>query len=62
MSAQEEKPQKGTPEQRVRRGCLGMALILGAMSWVLIIQTGNLAWGLLLILVAALLLARRYLV
>lgn len=62
MSSQEQKPEKGTPEERVRRGCIGMAIILGAMSWVLIIQTGNLAWSLLLILVVVVLLARRFLV
>lgn len=48
-----------TPEARVRRGCLGVAILIAAVTWILILQTGNLAWSLLLILVVLALLVRR---
>lgn len=62
MSSQPQQPERDDPEKRIKRGCLGMAILIIAGTWVLILQTGNLAWSLLLILAVLLLLARRYLV
>ncbi len=61
MPAPKQRPEDETPEIRIKRGCIGIAILLVAMTWLLIIQTENLAWSLLLILVVLVLLARRYL-
>lgn len=61
MPTPKPRPEEETPEVRIRRGCLGIAVLLFAMTWILIIQTQNLAWSLLLILVVLALVARRYL-
>ncbi len=50
---------KDTPEARVRRGCFGVAILIAAITWIFILQTGNLAWSLLLILAVLALLVRQ---
>jgi len=62
MPDPKRRPEEETPETRIKRGCIGVAILLVAMTWLLIIQTENLAWSLLLILVVLVLLARQYLV
>ncbi len=46
--------------RRVRRGCVGMAIILLAVIFLLIMSTGNLAWSLLLLLPLALVVLSRF--
>lgn len=62
MATRKQPPEPGTPEARVRRGCLGIAILLIAVTWVLVLSSGNLAWSLLLIVVVLVLLARHFLV
>ncbi len=62
MATRKQRPDQNTPEARVRRGCMGVAILLTAVTWVLILSSGNLAWSLLMIVVVLILLARQFLV
>lgn len=56
-------PQPPTVEEtesirRIRRGCIGMAILISALVVILIFMTQNLAWSLLLIVPLILLILR----
>lgn len=51
-------PEEAESIRRIRRGCLGSAILIAAIALMLIFMTGNLAYSLLLLVAFALVLLR----